>query len=779
MKKIMKNDIKKQTALSLRNPIITPSNSTIMLTATAAAVLMSATAVTAAESIDELDVIQVEEKDQRENPYEEVGAPYKARISGDDCHVKDLADTPQNITVLTQTQIEDSGLSDLRDILEAQPGITLGTGENGNAFGDRYIIRGHEARSDVFVDGVRDPGMTTRESFATEQIEITKGPSSTFAGRGSTGGAINSVTKQASTEYDFNELQVGLGTDAYKRITLDSNKKVNDDVAVRANLLFSGKDIPDRSPADKERTGVALSGAFRATKKLNFTTDFYYLKAEDTPDMGRYLDSVTGKANDDIPVYVQDSDFLNSEVKTLTFGASYDFTADVRLKNTLRYGETDNGYVTTSARGTNRADSDPAAPGADTITLSSHQGWQDVDYLVNQTNLYIDKELGNTKHQFVVGFEYSDMNVKNGTYNLTNNGVSNCVTNGRGGASDSYCLTNADGSVVDNIGGFLDRDVTKGSYDTDYSVETLSLSLMDTITFNDKWSVFLGARVDDFDYRNDLLGRGATDPDRYSYSDTLFNGHIGAVYNFNDKGNAYLTFSTSSNINGGESDTSGCGYGGVCSSINSIKNSEPENTRNIELGTKWNVMDDKLLLTASAFEITKTNVMESASESDYDAGDSLFNDGENRVTGIEVSAVGNITEKLSTQFGAAVMNSEVLKSGVNPDSEGLALANFAEKSLFLQVAHKTTPKLTLGGGVKYTGKMIAGQPDTGTDSSYVIPSSTVVNAFARYNINKNMGLRLNVNNLFDEGYYTAGYRSGALLYKGDARNATLTFDYEF
>ncbi|WP_156494572.1 TonB-dependent receptor plug domain-containing protein, partial [Erythrobacter sp. HI0019] len=77
-------------------------------------------------------------------------------------------------------------------------GVTIGTGENGNAFGDRYIIRGHEARSDVFVDGLRDPGMTTRETFAVDQIEITKGPSSSFAGRGSTGGAVNSITKKAS-----------------------------------------------------------------------------------------------------------------------------------------------------------------------------------------------------------------------------------------------------------------------------------------------------------------------------------------------------------------------------------------------------------------------------------------------------------------------------------------------------------------------------------------------------------------------------------------------------
>ena len=67
--------------------------------------------------------------------------------------------------MLTQQQILDTGRSDLREILRAQPGITLGTGENGNAFGDRYIIRGQEARSDVFVDGLRDPGMTVRESF--------------------------------------------------------------------------------------------------------------------------------------------------------------------------------------------------------------------------------------------------------------------------------------------------------------------------------------------------------------------------------------------------------------------------------------------------------------------------------------------------------------------------------------------------------------------------------------------------------------------------------------
>ena len=231
--------------LSLHSPNVKTNKTLLALSIPG--MLLSPMAMAQEDEPIVLDTMQIEERTVDTNPYAQAGAPYKAQVSGDSRHVKELADTPQTISVLTQTQIKESGKTDLKEILAAQPGITLGTGENGNAFGDRYIIRGHEARSDVFVDGLRDPGMTTRESFATEQVEITKGPSSTFAGRGSTGGAVNSITKQASAEYDFNKLEGGLGTDDYRRIALDSNKRINDDLAIRANLLHSYKEIPDRS----------------------------------------------------------------------------------------------------------------------------------------------------------------------------------------------------------------------------------------------------------------------------------------------------------------------------------------------------------------------------------------------------------------------------------------------------------------------------------------------------------------------------------------------------
>ena len=209
-----------------------------------------------------LETVNVVSTALEANPNAEPGVPYKAKYSGDERHKRALAETAQNIQVLTKAQIEDSGYTDLREILDAQPGITLGTGENGNAFGDRYVIRGQEARSDVFVDGLRDPGMTIRESFATEQIEISKGPNSSFAGRGTSGGAVNSVTKQATTDYSYTRLSTGFGTDKHTRLTLDTNQTldgVGTDSAFRLNLMAHENDVPGRDHVDRQRWGIAPS----------------------------------------------------------------------------------------------------------------------------------------------------------------------------------------------------------------------------------------------------------------------------------------------------------------------------------------------------------------------------------------------------------------------------------------------------------------------------------------------------------------------------------------
>src|SRR4029077_14680351 len=91
-----------------------------------------------------------------------------------------IVNTTSSITVLTQEVLRDKDATTLKDALRTTPGITIGTGEGGNAFGDRFFIRCFDARNDVFVDGIRDPAVNIRKNFVTEQIDILKGPASTI-----------------------------------------------------------------------------------------------------------------------------------------------------------------------------------------------------------------------------------------------------------------------------------------------------------------------------------------------------------------------------------------------------------------------------------------------------------------------------------------------------------------------------------------------------------------------------------------------------------------------
>lgn len=754
-----------------------------------AAVLASPVQAQNAEEV-ELDTLKIEDSTADINPNAQRGAPYKARISGDVRRVKPLAETPATITVLTEARIEEQGVSDLRAVLVSQPGITLGTGENGNAFGDRYIIRGHEARSDVFVDGLRDPGMTTRETFVVDQIEITKGPSSSFAGRGATGGAVNAITKQASTDHGFHRVDAGLGTDNHYRVTLDSNLPLSESLAVRANLLYGHEDVPGRGFSDRERIGAALSAAYQPSDSFRLVLDYYHLTAKDLPDLGGYVPRPTGTGPgnvtvyrpwDDVPNYAQSEDFLESDVDSVTASITLAPFEGFTIRNATRYGETSNGYVLTGLRG---GAYDPATGSYGPLTLSTHQGNQSVDYFVNQLNLIADFRTGGIRHNLVTGAEYSDLRVANGTYNLTTNGPSNCTVTGRGGLQPGWCITDASRQVsVGDIHNILQRDISFGVIDSDWNVETLSVYLMDTVDITPWLSVHGGVRVDAFTYSNAVLSSGnRTD---YRYSDTLWNGHAGIGVKPVENVYLYFNWGTAKSINGGESDLGGnCGYGGICVAEGTdIGDGRPEGTENLELGVKADLFDNQLLLKAAAFQITKSDVFESAGDG-YSTGGSL-NTGKNRVRGIELGLVGNITARLSGQVGITVMESEILESG-NAATIGRKLSNFADTQANAQLRYQLSDAFAFGGGATYKSAMFAGQPDAAASYdtalgvyTYRIPSYWTFDAFASYKFSENISARVNITNLSNEDYYLAGYQSGHFLYKGDERRAMLTLTGRF
>jgi catecholate siderophore receptor len=719
------------------------------------------------------------------NPNAEVGAPYKAKTSADTRHTRPLAETPATISVVTKAAIDDSGATDLKQILAAQPGITLGTGENGNMFGDRYIIRGQEARSDVFVDGLRDPGMTTRESFAIEQIEITKGPNSSFAGRGSAGGAVNAVTKQATLDYDFTRLSLGAGTHDHHRVTMDMNKAFGDKFALRANLLTAGEDVPGRSPSARRRDGLALSGLWEVNSDLSVTLDYYAMRGKDKrPDLGSYLVGTAPNrfpASPVPPVYAQNNDFLQSDVDTFTARVNYRFAPNVRLTSLTRYGQAKNSYAVTGASYNATAQ----RPAID----NGHTGWQDVSYFAHQDNLRWDKEIGGLKHEFIFSFEYSDHRVKNGNYTVNTAGTPNCRTNNAATAApgnNGFCITDASGNVLSNLGDLAGRTYTRNGLQRDWRVKTFALSAMDTVDLTDKWTLFGGLRADHYRLSLDTFDNtGATagaQTAAYGFSDTLVNGHLGISYKINPMGMVYAAYGTAQNINGGEPDTgTSAGYGGLVVYNGSAAGAKPVTSRNIELGTKWNLLDDKLLATAAIFQTTKSDVMEGATGLDYDAA-GVFNTGKNRVRGIEFGLAGNLTKNFQVQAGMAIMQSRVLASYL-PANVGLPLANFANRSAAIQGKYQVTRDFAFGAVARAESGRCGGQPNNGAGyangtCSQPVPGFSVYDLFATYRINKHADLRLNVLNVTNKDYYTAVYRSGAFLYKGDGRAVRLTLNLD-
>lgn len=186
---------------------------------------------------------------------------------------EDLLNTAKTVTVINQDLIKDMGAQSFTDALRATPGITLGTGEGGNPYGDRPFIRGYDAQSSTFINGMRNVGSQSRETFNIEQIEVLKGPSSVYNGRGAVGGSINIVTKKAQAE-DFINADVAVGTDALKRANVDINHVITDEAAVRVNMMAHDADTPGRDEVTGNRWGVAPSVTFGLTTPTKVTLEY-------------------------------------------------------------------------------------------------------------------------------------------------------------------------------------------------------------------------------------------------------------------------------------------------------------------------------------------------------------------------------------------------------------------------------------------------------------------------------------------------------------------------
>src|SRR5580698_9662110 len=221
------------------------------------------------------------------NPYADEAAPYKVdHLQASGKFPEPLLNTPKTVTVLSKEVLADENATSLKQAVLNTAGVTLGTGEGGNAFGDRFFVRGFDTRNDVFIDGIRDSGVSVRENFFTEQIEILRGPGSSFAGRGTTGGAIYFVNNTATTEKSFYNMDETVSTDPSERVTLDVNQVISPTFAVRAGGVFQKADVEGRNYTTDDRGGGFVATTWKPTDAVKVTADYVHTDIHGLPDFG-------------------------------------------------------------------------------------------------------------------------------------------------------------------------------------------------------------------------------------------------------------------------------------------------------------------------------------------------------------------------------------------------------------------------------------------------------------------------------------------------------------
>lgn len=654
-----------------------------------------------------------------------------------------LLDTPKTIQIIPKAVIQDSAATSLQDVLRNTPGITFGAGEGGQPLADRPVIRGSASGNNVYVDGVRDPGGQTREIFNLESVEVIKGADSAFGGRGSGGGSINLVSKRAKLG-NFAEGSLGYGNDGYLRGTADGNWQFNESSAFRLNVLEAKGNIPGRNQVDYKKFGIAPSLSLGIGTPTRITLSYYHLNTDGMSDYGvplaakipgLHTDSGIADVDRDTFYGLYDRDYQKTKADIGTIEVEHDFNDRLTLRNATRYGETLNDYVVTNP-GDGKVLFDPLSSQY-WMQRGTKSRWQKSTMLTNVTELYGQLDTGSLKHRFNFGVELTRETNKNASYSVkTSNGTA-CPT--VYGASQFDCTPFYQPNPSDSWMG----SVTRGPLSVDSTSTTRAAYLFDTIEFSEQFQANLGVRFDNYRVSGGFLPRGATVSQGESGEWNMFNYQLGLVYKPSKNGSIYISYATAStppSVSGGDQESISAGMGAL----------DPEQSRTIELGTKWNVLNDRLGLTAAIFQNERRDA-----QIEVDQG-VFAQAGKTRVQGFELGISGELTPQWNVYGGYSYMDSELVQGAYSSVNEGDPLANTPKHSFSLWTTYKVSAPLTIGGGAYYVGKTFGGNQGGaggGTNAVYM-PSYWRFDAMAAYQVNKNLGFQLNALNLTDKSYYT-------------------------
>ena len=651
-----------------------------------------------------------------------------------------LKETAQSVQIVNKEVISDVNAVTLKDTLSYVSGIS-----HQNNFGevwDNFSIRGFSGHENTGMSLLKNGFSDNRgyniprDTVNIESIEFLKGPSAALYGNSEPGGTININTKQPKFTPEYS-LETSVGSYDFYRVSTDLTAPISQSVAFRLNAA-SQKKGSFRDYVQSNKNIIAPSLLWSISDNTFLTYNGEYIEQKIPLDRGivaingdiKAIDSKTffGNPNDANTKQENHSHQLKLEHY---FSDNWSSNAGLAYKDNSLKGSSSEVKPFTNVT-------------SDSVLLRTRYRDYTSDDVSFQADVKNVSNIANMKNTLLLGTEAYKFEADTVMYNLNNSvRVSNIYSN------PTY-TTLATG---------------KGTLATDRNEEQKAVALFaqDELEIGN-YRLLGGLRYDEvqMDTLNNLNKKNTTQ------NDYALSPRVGLSYLLDEQWSLYTTSGKSFRPNTGV-DINGDTF-------------EAEEGLSLETGVKFESSNKRVGGTLSLYQIDKENVLTGSDPS----GTYSIAAGEVRSKGIELDINGKVTDNVKVSTNYAYTNTEITKdsggtvdwwSGEVVNLEGKELSNVPKHSggilAMWEDSLSNSSSYGLGSGISYVGKR-----EGNYINSFNLPSYTTVKLISYWKADKNLTLKLNVDNLFDKEYIVSSY-DRSWLSVGDPRSFTLTMNYKF
>ena len=644
-------------------------------------------------------------------------------------------DSPVSISVIDQELLQLRQAQTVSEALRYSSGVTTESRPTITIF-DQFTIRGFDTYQ-TFYDGL--PLLSNNswnlypqvDSFATESLEILKGPASSLYGLVPPGGMINQVAKYPKDENET-LIRAAVGSDSLFELGLDTTGQLTDNARYRVVALGRKQD-GFQDTTENERYTIAPSVTIDLSKATELTLSAYYqddpemVPSTPLPGVGTLYEAPYGKL--DASVYAGDENWnsYSREVLMLGYKLNHEFNDNWSVLQKFRYTDADALQQNTYHSGTPTDDI--------YLTRSAYLTDEEIDGVTVDTQVAGFVQIGDVAHNLLFGVDYqnSDSTVAYRDTLTTDTPVLD--------------LSNIDNDLFDVDSLPLDF------YQEDHviDIEQIGFYLQDEIRI-DNFTFLLNGRYDQFESTDvaENVYAGFEYGSTTEIDQNEFSGRVAAMYTFDSGWRMYANYAESFEPVSGTDSVTGEAF-------------KPTTADQVEVGTKYISGDGATTFTGAYFVLTKQNVVVNTSDfAQY------TQNGEVESKGVELELSTKVTNALSLQANATLLDLEVTEDTSAPAVVGKTPVWVAEESASVWANYffdDALDGLMLGAGVRYVGETQADKYNTDT-----VPSYTLVDAVLSYDMPEyDLKLTGSVSNLTAKEYVGACYDTNNCWYGAQRR----------